>query len=124
MRLENADLTDLIEMYQTDLNAFGLTAAIFGHAADGHLHVNILPADYDQFNQGRGLIETWAEKIHSKGGSIVTEHGIGKIKKHLFRSIPLSRQLKIIRCIKQQLDPERIWNPDNMLDSDDRHIKK
>lgn len=116
MRLETADLAELIKLYQTDLSAAGLTAAIFGHAADGHLHVNILPDDYDQFNQGRRLIETWAEKVHAKGGCAVTEHGIGKIKTDLFRSIPLPRHLKIICCLKQQLDPQRIWNPGNMTD--------
>ena len=46
MRLAHIPLSELIELYQTDIAASGLKAAIFGHAVDGHLHVNILPRDY------------------------------------------------------------------------------
>ena len=94
MALKKGDLSQLMEMYRADLKSSGLKAAIFGHAAEGHLHVNILPRDYQQFEQGKKLVEDWAKKINSKGGSIVTEHGIGKIKKYIFQSIPLPGSLK------------------------------
>ncbi|WP_457553267.1 FAD-binding oxidoreductase [Desulfobacula sp.] len=116
MALENASLSELLEMYCQDLKTHELFAAIFGHAANGHLHVNLLPEDYQQFEKGRALIGDWAKKISAKGGSVVTEHGVGKIKKELFRSIPLPRRLKLIRSVKQQLDPDGLWNPGNMLD--------
>ena len=114
--LKNGSLSEVLEMYCRDLRACGLTAAIFGHAAEGHLHVNILPQDYHQFEKGRALIKDWAIKILSKEGSVVTEHGIGKIKKDLFKSIPLPQRLKILCSVKQQLDPDGLWNPGNMLD--------
>jgi D-lactate dehydrogenase (cytochrome) len=116
MRLKTAVLSELMDMYVKDLKAGGLKGAIFGHAADGHLHVNILPQDYPQFEQGKKLITAWAEKISAQGGEVVTEHGVGKIKKDLFRSIPLPLYLKMIGCIKQQLDPEGMWNPGNLID--------
>ena len=117
-RLKNTSLSELLEMYCRDLKAHGLKAAIFGHAACGHLHVNILPQDYQQFEKGRALIKDWAIKIYAKGGNVVTEHGVGKIKKDLFGSIPLPQRLKMIRSAKQQLDPKGLWNPGNMLDLD------
>jgi D-lactate dehydrogenase (cytochrome) len=117
MGLKNESLHELMELYTKDLKASGLNAAIFGHAADGHLHVNILPENYLQFAQGKKLIENWAIRLHAKGGSVVTEHGVGKIKKKIFRSIPLPRDLLIMCKIKQQLDPEGVWNPGNMPDS-------
>ena len=117
MRFQGKDaLKDQMHMYRRDLEADGLKAAIFGHAADGHLHVNILPRDYLQFKKGRKRIEDWAKKISAKGGSVATEHGIGKIKKEFFRSIPLPVKSEIIRRIKPQLDPDRLWNPGNMFD--------
>jgi D-lactate dehydrogenase (cytochrome) len=115
MCLQNRSLSEMLEMYRRDLQADGLKAAIFGHAADKHLHVNILPQDEKEFDEGRALIEVWAKKISAMGGNIVAEHGVGKIKKNLFRSIPLPERLKVIRSVKQQLDPNGIWNPGNML---------
>jgi D-lactate dehydrogenase (cytochrome) len=117
MRLPNGSLSEMLEIYRRGLQAAGLKAAIFGHAADTHLHVNILPQDGKQFDEGRTLIEIWAKKISAMGGNIVAEHGVGKIKKYLFRSIPLPERLRVIRSLKQQLDPNGLWNPGNMLDS-------
>ncbi len=117
-RLKNSSLSEMLDMYRRDIQALGLKAAIFGHAACGHLHVNILPRDYHEFEKGRTLIKEWAAKIDAQKGSIVTEHGIGKIKKNLFVSIPLPQRLKLIRSAKKQMDPEWLWNPGNMLDSD------
>ncbi len=116
MSLKNGILSELIEMYRMDLKASGLKGAIFGHAADGHLHVNILPRDYPQFEQGKKLIQVWAKKISARGGNVVTEHGVGKIKKELFRSVPLPRRMEMIGCLKQQLDPKGLWNTDNLMD--------
>ena len=118
MRLRNGSLSEMLEMYGKDLQARGLKAAIFGHAADKHFHVNILPQDYQQFDEGRALMEDWARKISAMGGNITAEHGVGKIKKNLFRSIPLPDRLKVIRSLKRQLDPNGLWNPGDMLDSD------
>jgi len=117
MCFQNGSLSEMLEMYCRALHADGLKAAIFGHAADKHLHVNILPQDGKQFDKGRALIEVWAKKISAMGGNIAAEHGVGKIKKYLFQSIPLPERLKVIRSVKQQLDPNGLWNPGNMLDS-------
>ena len=116
MRLPKGSLTALLEMYAKGLQAYGLEAAIFGHAADRHLHVNILPHDKRQFDQGMALVAGWAKKIIAMGGDVVVEHGVGKIKKHIFRSIALPEHLIVMRSVKQQLDPNGLWNPGNMLD--------
>jgi D-lactate dehydrogenase (cytochrome) len=118
MRLQNGSLSEMLEMYEKDLQVRGLKAAIFGHAADKHFHVNILPQNYQQFDEGRKLIEIWAKKISAMGGNITVEHGVGKIKKNLFQSIPLPQRLKMIRGLKQQFDPNGLWNPGNMLNPD------
>jgi len=118
MALKTSSFSDLIGMYTGDIKASGLKAAIFGHAADRHLHANILPEDFQQYKQGKRLIEKWAKTIGAKGGSVVTEHGIGK---YLFRSIPLPKYLKLICEIKHQLDPSHIWNPGNLPENTEQH---
>ncbi len=116
MQLKTDALTDLVEMYLKDLEMTGLKAAIFGHAADGLFHVNILPQNYDEYINAKALTEKWADEISIQGGSVVTEHGIGKIKKHLFKSNPLPQHLKKMIGLKQKLDPKGLWNPGNMID--------
>lgn len=116
MQLKTDALTDLVEMYLKDLEMTGLKAAIFGHAADGLFHVNILPQNYDDYINAKALTEKWADEISIKGGSVVTEHGIGKIKKHLFKSNPLPQHLKKMIGLKQKVDPKGLWNPGNMID--------
>ncbi|MBT3175357.1 MAG: FAD-binding oxidoreductase [Desulfobacula sp.] len=117
MGLENASLSKVLGMYQKDLLIHGLKAAIFGHSACEHLQINILPQNYQEFKKGRALIKEWTKKIDTQKASIVTAHGVGKINKDLFASIPLPNALKWIGSVKHQLDPDGLWNPDNMLDS-------
>jgi D-lactate dehydrogenase (cytochrome) len=114
MQSAHLPLSGLVEMYQHDLGQYRLKAAVFGHAGDGILHVNILPQNFDEYTRAKGLMRQWADSIHSRGGSVVTEHGIGKIKPHLFRSVPLSRQAARILKLKDRLDPDGLWNPGNM----------
>jgi len=115
MRLQNGSLSEMLEMFAKDLEAHGLKAAIFGHAADRHLHVNILPQNSKQFDRGRTLVRAWAHQISAMGGDVVTEHGVGKIKKDLFKNIGLPKHLQVIGSLKRQLDPEGLLNPGNIL---------
>ncbi len=116
MRPGGASFAETLKMYQMDLHRSGLNAAIFGHAAEAHLHVNILPQNYTQYRAGLELTRRWAAEIRTKGGSVVTEHGVGKLKKQLFKPGELPPRLAAIRQLKQQLDPAGLWNPGTMLD--------
>ena len=75
------------------------------------------PAITREFELGQRLIENWAGRIDAMGGNVVTEHGAGKIRRSLFRSIPLPGRLKLVRCLKRQLDPQEFWNPGTMPDA-------
>ena len=87
---------------------------IFGHVADGNLHVNIsgfTSADIEQ------LEELVLGLVSDRGGSISAEHGIGTAKKkylHLSRS---PGDIAAMRSIKRALDPDGIMNP-NVLFAD------
>ena len=79
----------------------------FGHVADGNVHVNItqLSTPRDQ------LTETVLTTVAELGGSISTEHGIGRTKRrwlHLSRS---HEEIETMRRIKRGLDPDGILNP-------------
>ena len=92
----------------------GLAAAgpgrtvLFGHLAEGNLHVNLLdvPAADEQAAADRVL-----RLVATAGGSISAEHGIGRAKAgwlHLTRS---PAEIAAMRAVKAALDPAGRLNP-------------
>jgi FAD/FMN-containing dehydrogenase len=84
---------------------------LFGHAADGNLHVNVTGVDPGD----ERVDETVLLLVAELGGSISAEHGIGTAKKrwlHLNRS---PEEIAVMRAIKHALDPRGILNPNVLL---------
>ena len=80
---------------------------LFGHAADGNLHVNVLglAADDDR------ATDTILRYVASLGGSISAEHGIGIAKTrwlHLTRS---PEEIATMVAVKAAFDPAQVLNP-------------
>lgn len=84
---------------------------LFGHAADGNLHVNVVgPPPEDEAVDDAVLRLTAA-----MGGSISAEHGVGTAKRdhlHLNRS---PEELAVFAAIKRAFDPDGILNPNVLL---------
>jgi FAD/FMN-containing dehydrogenase len=84
---------------------------LFGHAADGNLHVNVTgvqPGD-------ERIDDVVLQLVVDRGGSISAAHGIGTAKK---RWLPLNRseaELAAMRAIKHALDPQGILNPNALF---------
>jgi len=107
---------EIIAMYQKDLMDKGIKFAIFGHVKGNHVHVNILPENYKEYVMGKKIIEKWVINTYMEGGIVFGEHGVGKIKKELFRMVTKSEALRNIHNIKKTLDPNSSFNPGNMFD--------
>ena len=87
------------------------TTWLFGHAADGNVHVNITGLAADDLAVDERVL-TYAASL---GGSISAEHGIGTAKRpwlHLNRS---EAEIAAFRSIKDALDPAGILNPNVLL---------
>ena len=85
----------------------GAIVIIFGHVADGNVHVNIVPA---QAADGRHE-DTVFSFVASLGGSISAEHGVGALKA---RWLPLARsaaERALFARIRSALDPTTTLNP-------------
>ena len=84
---------------------------IFGHAADGNLHVNVtgLAPDDDQVD------ETVLRLAASYGGSISAEHGIGTAKRAWLGLNRSDTEIAAFRAIKAALDPRGTLNPNVLL---------
>jgi FAD/FMN-containing dehydrogenase len=80
---------------------------VFGHLAEGNLHVNVLSAEPFAEQVTDAVLRAAA----AHGGSISAEHGIGRTKA---RWLPLSRspaEIAVMRAIKFALDPRGLLNP-------------
>ncbi len=84
---------------------------LFGHVADGNLHVNITGHRVDDAAQVHALEGAVLERVVALGGCISAEHGIGVLKApwlHLDRS---PDEIATMRAIKRALDPDGVLNP-------------
>ncbi len=87
------------------------TAWLFGHAADGNIHVNITGVGPQDERTDEAVLRYAA----SLGGSISAEHGIGTAKRawlHLNRS---PHELTLFRAVKAAFDPTGTLNPAVLL---------
>jgi FAD/FMN-containing dehydrogenase len=80
---------------------------IFGHAGDGSVHVNVTGIAPEDESVAHAVLGAVADR----GGSISTEHGIGRAKA---RWLPMARdaaELGLFGRLKSALDPTSILNP-------------
>jgi glycolate oxidase len=63
----------------------------------------------------KALVELY-EAVHSIGGKLSGEHGIGIKRKKYMEQMTNPVELKMMRSIKRALDPNNIMNPGKMFD--------
>ena len=84
---------------------------VFGHLAEGNLHVEIVGPPYDDDTAAVRVLDY----VASVGGTISAEHGVGRAKAphlHLSRD---SASIAAMRAIKGALDPQGLLNPGAVL---------
>ena len=93
-----------------------VVVAIFGHAADGTLHPNMLydPADPDERERAFSLLPTVADAGLAAGGILSGEHGLGRVKQPFVDRAYDPPTLDAMRRIKRAFDPNNIMNPGAM----------
>jgi FAD/FMN-containing dehydrogenase len=94
-----------------DAVASGARTWLFGHAADGNVHVNVTGVAPDDERVDEAVLSL----VAALGGAISAEHGIGTAKRrrlHLNRS---PAELAAMRAIKHALDPRATLNPNVLL---------
>jgi FAD/FMN-containing dehydrogenase len=89
----------------------GARTFVFGHAADGNMHVNVVGGDGDEV----ALTEQVLGEVVACGGSISAEHGIGTAKQPWLHMVRSTSEIDAMRSIKAALDPDGIMNPGVLL---------
>jgi FAD/FMN-containing dehydrogenase len=92
---------------------------VFGHLGDGNLHYNVSPPlgmDEARFLELQpALYATVHDQAHAFSGSISAEHGIGQLKRAENARYKSAVEMRLMRALKQALDPLNIMNPGKML---------
>lgn len=91
----------------------------YGHAGDGNLHIRIkkegIPNSHGNVAMQQ-ILRKLFELVHSLGGTISGEHGIGLIQKGYMDIVFKEANLELMRGIKQVFDPHHILNPGKIFD--------
>ncbi|MDR2247405.1 MAG: FAD-binding oxidoreductase [Treponema sp.] len=99
------------EACRRDLEEAGLRGFIFGHIAEGRLHINLLPGNREEIARSRALLDRWAAQAVKAGGLLAAENGIGRLKRDLLIRHLSPERLEQIRAILQAFDPQGILAP-------------
>ncbi|MEZ0220466.1 FAD-binding oxidoreductase [Tardiphaga sp. 1201_B9_N1_1] len=92
-----------------------------GHIGDGNIHIlAIIPGleqnQKDQIQDTiRGINTIVDEETVALGGSISAEHGIGIANRERLARVTKPTELRLLRSVKQMLDPNDIMNPGKVL---------
>ncbi|MGE5722708.1 MAG: FAD-binding oxidoreductase [Sphingomonadales bacterium] len=97
----------------------GTSVLAFGHLGDGNVHFNVRGPE----GAGPGWITEAApavtafvhDQVTAAGGSISAEHGIGQARLAELARLADPVRLKVLRAIKQALDPTGIMNPGKLV---------
>ena len=108
-------LEKVIELYYSKLDSHSFEYVIFGHIGQNHLHVNILPRNDKELEDAKKVYTELASEIVAWGGTVSAEHGIGKIKKQLFRIMYSQKAIEAMKELKRALDPKNLLGPENLF---------
>lgn len=98
------------------LRPAGTPVFMFGHVADGNLHM-VLGEPGPLAGQARMAVEEAIySPLHGLGGSFSAEHGIGAHRIRALRNYCDPVKWRLMQQIKRQWDPRGLMNPGKVLD--------
>lgn len=108
---------DMLRVYRDTLDReFPGQYVIFGHIGDAHLHVNVLPANEQEWQRASGLLAEFARKAVAFGGTVSAEHGLGKRKRSLLDIQYTAAEIQKMKDVKTLLDPHWLLGPGTLFD--------
>ncbi|MGH7498207.1 MAG: FAD-binding oxidoreductase [Gemmatimonadales bacterium] len=106
--------------------ARGIPVVIFGHAGDGHVHVNLLPRVTDPGWEASVaiLLEEVTDVVVALGGTPSGEHGDGRLRAALLPRIYGPNIVALFERVKRSFDPVGILNPGIILPSGEPPVSR
>ena len=118
-----ADMNNYVEstIGQLEQHWPGVIVYVYGHLADGNLHVLVAPptdsplseAEFTKWQSiSNDIVYTPLKKL---GGSISAEHGIGLSKKAYLHHSRTPEEIALMKTLKNSLDSSGILNPGKII---------
>jgi D-lactate dehydrogenase (cytochrome) len=98
---------EMLRVYRNGFERRGLPHAIWGHVSDGNVHPNVIPRTLADVKAGQEAILEFGREVIARGGSPLSEHGVGRsaVKQALLRDLYGDRGIDEMRAVKAALDP-------------------
>lgn len=113
-----SELARMIRFVEGVAKRHRLRIGTFGHMGDGNLHPTFLTDERKADEMARvhqAFREIFDEAIRL-GGTITGEHGVGVAKKEFLPAFLGDAQIRVMRALRRELDPNGILNPGKMFD--------
>jgi FAD/FMN-containing dehydrogenase len=115
-----AELPGLIEALPgiVEATAPGARMFVWGHLNEGNVHVNIIGA-LDAAGNGNAHLEVEEAVLHAvaaRGGTISSEHGIGRAKAGWLGLSRTPAEIAVMRSVKAAIDPGGMLSPGVLFD--------
>jgi FAD/FMN-containing dehydrogenase len=119
-------MAEYVRAVRAAASARGLQVVIFGHAGDGHVHVNLLPelarAGWEE--AVASLLDEVTDALIRLGGTPSGEHGDGRLRAGLLRRVYGDDVLALFQEVKRAFDPLGILNPGVILPSGEPPVRR
>ncbi|MGD1823006.1 MAG: FAD-binding oxidoreductase [Pleomorphochaeta sp.] len=106
------------EDFETTLNRFNkidIDKVIFGHIFSSNIHLNFLPKTINEFEKAKIIAKLISLNAINNNGIIISEHGVGKVKKDIFLGSSKTEDIEKIVTTKKILDKINLFNPNNII---------
>lgn len=93
------------------LAALGFDAYVYGHVADGNLHLSVIGDGANAPGRRQPIEDAIYHGIAEAGGSFSAEHGVGQEKRAAYLAFGNAGRRALAQAVKQALDPKGLFNP-------------
>ena len=113
-----SELAHMIRFVDEVAKKHELKIGTFGHMGDGNLHPTFLTDERneDEMHRVHEAFDEIFEEAIRLGGTITGEHGVGLAKKDFLPKFAGEAQMRVMRDLRNALDPNGILNPGKMFD--------
>ncbi|HET6837349.1 MAG TPA: FAD-binding oxidoreductase, partial [Gemmatimonadales bacterium] len=121
-----ARMGEYIRLVRQSAAARGIPVVMFGHAGDGHLHVNLLPDVHQPGWESAvaSLLEEVTDAVAALGGTTSGEHGDGRLRAPSLHRMYGPDIVDLFRRVKDAFDPKGVFNPGVILPDNEPSISR
>ena len=108
-----SELAKMVRCIEAVARKYRLRVGTFGHFGDGNLHPTFLTDERnaDEMHRVEAAFQELFAEARRLGGTITGEHGVGVAKKAFLPEQVGAAGLRVMRALRQALDPGGILNP-------------